>query len=88
MTHDIDLVLKQIIVATTKEGLGIEIPIEEISDDTDLIYDLGFHSIVSIRFIAAVEKILGVDIDDDNLDNELINKYSRLRDYVIEHIDD
>lgn len=82
MKKDVDLILKEIIKETASQGLGTEIAIEDINDDTDLIGDLGFHSIVSIRFVAAIEKILGIEIDEDVFDNDLLTKYSRLREYI------
>lgn len=82
MKKDIDLILKEIIKETALQGLGTEIAIEDINDDTDLIGDLGFHSIVSIRFATAIEKILGIEIDEDVFDKDLLTKYSRLKEYI------
>jgi len=82
MKKDVDSVLKQIIKETASLGLNIEIAIEDINDDTDLIGDLGFHSLISIRFIVEIEKDLGIEIDEDAFDKDILMKYSRLKDYI------
>ena len=82
LKEDIDIVLKNVIKNTVMEGLEYEISIEDIKDNTDLINDLGFHSIVSIRFIVAIEETLNIEIDDDILEKELLMNYSKLRDYL------
>ena len=86
MRKDIDLILKEIIKITALEGLGTEIDIEDINDDIDLIDDLGFHSIVMIRFVVAIEEVLGVEIDEDDLYNGFLTKYSRLKDYLKKNV--
>lgn len=53
-----------------------------IDDDTDLVNVLGYNSINLIQLIVAIEKQLGVELNDYSLNADSIFVYKYLREYV------
>lgn len=70
---DIEKILKEIIT-TCRE----DICIEEISDSTNLILDLGFDSVDIIQLVCEIENKFSIEIDDENLEVEKIGSFSEL----------
>lgn len=57
-----------------------------IDEKTDLIYDLGFDSIMIIKLIVDIEDEFQIEIDDDMLEFENITKYKYLQESIIKII--
>lgn len=76
---DVDYILKQIIVNILDNAISIE----NINDNTNLIMDLKFHSMLSIRLLVEIEKEFDIEFDEEILSYELFEKYENLRSYVL-----
>ncbi len=79
---DIDTVLKRII----SEVAETEVLIENISEDTNLISELEFNSIITIKLIVEIEKEFRIVTDEEALNKELFEKYGNLKKYVMQSI--
>lgn len=71
--------LSQFIMAKAKIDSG-----KEITEESDLIYDLGLDSLTLVELIVDIEIEFGVEIGEDALD--VIYKYGTLLAYINEHI--
>lgn len=80
---DIDVVLKKII----SDASETEVFVENISDDTNLISELGFHSLSVIKLLVKIEKEFGIETDEEDLNRELFEKYRNLKEYVARSVD-
>jgi len=75
--------LKEIIKATYKE----EINLDNITENSDLVEEIGVNSIVGIEIFVRVEKEFDIEIDDEDLSIETIRTLSIMADYIEKKLD-
>jgi acyl carrier protein len=76
--------LKEIIAKNSK----IRVNTEGITEDTNLITDLGFDSILIVRLVTEVELEFDFEFESQYLTLSYIGIYKRLRNYVIKKINE
>ena|GEM_PF-1389403 len=59
-----------------------EVDLSNISEDTDLDYEIGIDSIIGIEILVRAETYFGISIDDEDLELDLISTIATLADYV------
>lgn len=82
MRKDLEKSIKIIIKKIVLDTSNIEISIDDINDNTNLIEDLGFHSIASIRLFTEIENVVGIVVDEEDLSSDLIIKFKNLIDCI------
>jgi len=58
----------------------------EITDESDLIEDFQFDSILIMQLVIDIEESFEIQFDDDFLLVEFISKYKNLKDYIVNMI--
>lgn len=71
--------LKEIIL----EGAKVKLPAESIVAETDLIADLGYDSISLIKLLSDTEKAFEIRFEDEELVVDVISKYGRLKESIM-----
>jgi acyl carrier protein len=69
--------------ATLGDVLGNPEIAATISEDTDIINDLGLDSIQAINFLLALEDVFDVELEFEELTYEQLQKFSRVCGFVI-----
>lgn len=82
MRKELENSIKKIIRNIVFDASNIEISIDDINDNTNLIEDLGFHSIASIRLFTEIENSFGIVLDEEDLNRELLKRYKNLIDCI------
>ena len=57
------------------------------NDDTDIINDIGIDSLQIVRFMMALEDILGISLDYEDLSFDDFSSISRLAEYIEKQTD-
>lgn len=57
--------LKEILISASENKYSAD----DIHDDTDIIEDLGFDSIMYLKVIIAIEDETGVELDDEDIES-------------------
>ena len=87
MTKALDTDLYAAVADRTKAALGDVLGNPEIAatitEDTDIINDLGLDSIQAINFLLALEDVFDVDLEFEELTYEQLRKFSRVCGFVI-----
>ncbi len=78
MLKDFELKLKAMIIKYSK----VKIKVEDISEATNLVDDLGYDSIDCINFVLELENGFNMQFDDEELTMDILGSYSRVREYV------
>ncbi|MFZ5351461.1 MAG: acyl carrier protein [Bacillota bacterium] len=74
--------LKECIISTS----GLSIDASMINDNTNLVEELGFHSVLSIKLIVELERSFGIFFDEDDLNYDLISRYENLKRNILEKL--
>jgi acyl carrier protein len=78
LLKDFELKLKAMIIKYSK----VKIKVEDISEATNLVDDLGYDSIDCINFVLELENGFNMQFDDEELTMDILGSYSRVREYV------
>jgi acyl carrier protein len=70
--------IKEVIDITLKGTADMD----KVTEDTDLIDELGITSILGIEILVRLENAFGIEVDDDELSYELARSLPSLADYV------
>jgi len=79
--------LKEKIAKVLTEVISKKVEPSELTDEVDLIDEIGLNSLQFLEFILGVENEFDVEIDVGNLDLRYFKKYSSLQQYIQECID-
>jgi len=83
MTQEFINKIKHIII--TKYGL--EIDIDEFDESKPFIeYGVGLDSIANLELVLEIEKTLGINIDENEINNEVLYNFINLRNYLKDKI--
>jgi len=86
MEYNLDIELKNIIVRIVHEFSNINITIEDIKDDTNLLVDLGFHSLSTVKLIVEIEQLIGKCLDEDDVNTDLVKRYGNVRSCIEKYV--
>ena len=75
---NMDKKLKQLVVKCSKNKISVG----DISDNSNLIYDLGFDSICMIKLITNIEEVFKISFNDEELSRDVLAPYGILSHYV------
>lgn len=71
--------LKQIIIDKFNAGISVE----QFDDSTPLAeYGIGLDSVANMELILEIEKYLGIDIDESDLNSGILLSFSSLLNYL------
>ncbi len=79
---DIEDRLKNIISANSKIAANEMV----INEESDLIDDLGFDSLLMVQLIVDVEETFNFEFNYEELDMNVLRKYGNLKSYIITKI--
>lgn len=82
MNDQVEMKLKETIMRYSKLKIGFA----DITDDSEVINDFGYDSVSTIRLVIDIEKVFGIEIDDEDLSLEKVGKYSSLKKLVFNKI--
>jgi len=79
MEHEKVKRLKQIIIDKFNPGLSVE----ELDDNMPLVdYGIGLDSVANMELILEIEKYLGIEIDESNINSEILYSFKSLKKYL------
>ncbi|MCX7923061.1 MAG: acyl carrier protein [Clostridia bacterium] len=82
MQNDICLKLIEIVIKNSK----LKISAEDIEDNSDLITEFGYDSVLFMQLLAEVEKEFGFQFEDEELNLKLLTRYGGLRESVLKKL--
>lgn len=74
--------LKNIIVKAAKKSCDVT----DINEDTNLVDNLGLDSLAMIELILEIEKVFNVQMDDEDMDINILTKYTSLKELIVRKI--
>lgn len=80
--EETDFTLKKLISSFAEKNTDHETV--EIKNDTDLLTDLLFDSMMLIQLVIKIEQTFGIEFDDSMLDFQTLTKYNELLDYIVQ----
>lgn len=80
--EEVTLKVKEIISNVLEQG---EI-VENITDDTNLLVDYGFDSIVLVELISEIEDNFGIMFSDEDMDIEKLYSFGGLIECIIKNL--
>ena len=79
MEHEKVKRLKQIIIDKFNPGLSVE----ELDDNMPLVdYGIGLDSVANMELILEIEKYLGIEIDESDINSEILYSFRSLKKYL------
>lgn len=79
MEHEKVNRLKQIIIDKFNPGLSVE----ELDDTIPLVnYGIGLDSVANMELILEIEKYLGIEIDESDINSEILYSFRSLKKYL------
>jgi len=79
MEHEKEKRLKQIIIDKFNPGLSVE----ELDDSMPLVeYGIGLDSVANMELILEIEKYLGIEIDESDINSEILYSFRSLKNYL------
>ena len=79
MEHEKVKRLKQIIIDKFNPGLSVE----ELDDNMPLVdYGIGLDSVANMELILEIEKYLGIEIDESDINSEILYSFRNLKKYL------
>lgn len=84
---DVDVKLKKIIKDIIRFDI-LDDNVEKMLDDSecDLMDDLGFDSLLMVQLIVEVENTFKLEFSLEDLDINILSKYTNLKNYIIKKI--
>ena len=82
--RNVEVELKEIIVSL----LSADTDVESINEETNLLTNLGFDSIMLVQLIAEIEDVFEITFEDSDMDVDILYKFSELKRTVNKYIED
>jgi len=80
--EEVTLKVKEIISNVLEQGETVE----NITDDTNLLVDYGFDSIVLVELISEIEDNFGIMFSDEDMDIEKLYSFGGLIECIIKNL--